>query len=92
MAAKSGRNHLALSEELFADTHRFDFFQAVRILDWMARARGGDAAQGEDGQAHGGAHLAQRRQTARVAIGGFGGGEADGAKGNKISAAGFGEA
>ena len=40
MAAASGRDDPAVSERLFAEAHRFDFFQAVRILNawrWPSR-------------------------------------------------------
>jgi type VI secretion system protein ImpH len=38
MAATRGRTVPGLSETLFADPHGFDFFQAVRILERLARA------------------------------------------------------
>jgi type VI secretion system protein ImpH len=38
MAAASGRNDSALSEQLYAEAHRFDFFQAVRVLQRLGLA------------------------------------------------------
>jgi type VI secretion system protein ImpH len=37
MAATGGRESAGLSEELYAAAGRFDFFQAVRLLEWLAR-------------------------------------------------------
>ncbi len=37
MAAASGRNDTALIDRLHADAYRFDFFQAVRVLECAAR-------------------------------------------------------
>ncbi len=37
MVPACGRNRAPLSESLFAEGYRFDFFQAVRVLDAMAR-------------------------------------------------------
>jgi len=39
MAAAHGRTSPRLSEELLAEPGRFDFFQAVRLLEWIARER-----------------------------------------------------
>src|SRR5262245_3684697 len=39
MAAENGREGADLSEALFAQPHRFDFFQAVRLLRWLGRER-----------------------------------------------------
>ena len=36
MAFSSGRDDPALSEQLFARSHGFEFFQAVRLFHWMA--------------------------------------------------------
>ncbi len=36
MAATSGRNRPPLAEKLRQEAYRFDFFQAVRLLEWMA--------------------------------------------------------
>ena len=36
MASSGGRDGPALSEQLFDQAHQFDFFQAVRLLRWMA--------------------------------------------------------
>ena len=47
MAAASGRNDAAVSERLYGEAHRFDFFQAVRCLNRMAggrSSRGGSCA------------------------------------------------
>jgi type VI secretion system protein ImpH len=38
MAAARGRNDSALSKQLYAEAYRFDFFQAVRVLQRAARA------------------------------------------------------
>jgi len=37
MAAASGRDDSALSKQLYAEAYRFDFFQAVRVLQRLAR-------------------------------------------------------
>ena len=37
MAATGGGNGPALSQQLRDQAHQFDFFQAVRVLHWMAR-------------------------------------------------------
>jgi len=37
MAAASGRVRAPVSEQLREQSYRFDFFQAVRVLEWMAR-------------------------------------------------------
>ena len=37
MAATSGGNGPAVSQQLRDQAHQFDFFQAVRVLHWMAR-------------------------------------------------------
>ena len=42
MAAAHGRTSPRLSEELLAEPGRFDFFQAVRLLEWIARERSPD--------------------------------------------------
>jgi type VI secretion system protein ImpH len=39
MVPASGRNRAALSDELLNDAYRFDFFQAVRLLERMAEER-----------------------------------------------------
>jgi type VI secretion system protein ImpH len=39
MAAENGREGVDLSERLLREPHRFDFFQAVRLLEWIARER-----------------------------------------------------
>ena len=36
---RAGETDTALSEQLFAEAHRFDFFQAVRLLERMAAER-----------------------------------------------------
>ena len=36
MAAEGGRNDTPVSDRLFAEAHRFDFFQAVRVLNRIA--------------------------------------------------------
>ena len=60
MAPPSRRTTPALNQQLFVAPHRFDFFQAVRLLEWRARERarrrsyaavwpvGDDAAVGEE--------------------------------------------
>ena len=46
MAPASGRESAAVSERLFHEPYRFDFFQAVRLLEKLALERaGGQAAQ-----------------------------------------------
>ncbi len=39
MAAPSRRTAPALNQQLFVAPHRFDFFQAVRLLEWRAHER-----------------------------------------------------
>ena len=41
MAPSSGRNDSAVSERLYAEAHRFDFFQAVRVLNRIALTASG---------------------------------------------------
>jgi type VI secretion system protein ImpH len=42
MAAENGRKGAGLSDQLFAEPYRFDFFQAVRLLERYARERADD--------------------------------------------------
>ena len=53
MAAPCRRDRAPLSDELFGAAHRFDFFQAVRVLETLAREGAADAI-GEQGGAVGG--------------------------------------
>jgi type VI secretion system protein ImpH len=46
MAAASGRDDTALSDRLHAEAYRFDFFQAVRLLECAAR----EASRAESGR------------------------------------------
>jgi type VI secretion system protein ImpH len=39
MAAESRRESAGLTDELFREAQRFDFFQAVRLLEWVFRRR-----------------------------------------------------
>lgn len=39
MASQGRRNGIALTEQLFEQGYRFDFFQAVRVLEWIGRQR-----------------------------------------------------
>jgi type VI secretion system protein ImpH len=39
MAATNGRKNTGLSEQLLREPYRFDFFQAVRLLEWWMRER-----------------------------------------------------
>ncbi len=41
MAAAGGRANDSLSALLFREPYRFNFFQAVRLLEWVLRERGG---------------------------------------------------
>jgi type VI secretion system protein ImpH len=45
MASTNGRANAPLSEELFHEPYRFDFFQAVRLLERLARGSGASAHQ-----------------------------------------------
>src|SRR5260370_29406990 len=40
MATTNGRKSTGLSGQLVREPHCFDFFQAVRVLEWMARREG----------------------------------------------------
>ncbi len=42
MAGQSGREGTALSDQLFEQAYHFDFFQAVRLLEGLARERASD--------------------------------------------------
>lgn len=62
MAATSGRQNSALAETLFAEGHRFDFFQAIRLLEQLfpnrSRLGHANAPAGEPVQIHSRAALA----------------------------------
>jgi type VI secretion system protein ImpH len=45
MASTNGRTDAPLSEQLFREPYRFDFFQAVRLLERLARGAAGRAPQ-----------------------------------------------
>lgn len=47
MAAQSRRADIAVSRQLADEPYRFEFFQAVRLLEYMARQRGPNAPGGE---------------------------------------------
>jgi type VI secretion system protein ImpH len=59
MASASGRNDTVVGERLYAEAHRFDFFQAVRVLNRMA-LDGPRAVVGED--------AAPRRESVRFRV------------------------
>jgi type VI secretion system protein ImpH len=63
MAPASGRNDTPVSERLYAEGHRFDFFQAVRVLNRIALA----ASDGEGGRSRQpvGGDAAPRQESAR---------------------------
>ncbi len=48
MAAENGRENPALSERLLREPYRFDFFQAVRLLERLGRERVPGAPVGQD--------------------------------------------
>jgi type VI secretion system protein ImpH len=52
MATARRRENLALSDRLFREPFRFDFFQAVRLLERLARERGDTRHVGEDRPEH----------------------------------------
>jgi type VI secretion system protein ImpH len=45
MAAAAGRENIELSEQLLREAHRFDFFQAVRLLEQLFRERAREDAR-----------------------------------------------